>query len=175
MKTKDITITGMGIALFVALSMCLRVPVFQNYYLCLGYIVMAMYCYSIGVISGIVVGVIGTVLYCFLINGLRGMPGWAMGNVVIGLVMGYSFNLAKKCGNKVLSIVISITGILVGTTVGILLVKSGVECFLYAQPMLVRITTNLSAYIADIAILIISLPICKLVDFCKVKNHSLNY
>lgn len=175
MKTKDITITGIGIALFVALSMCLRVPVFQNYYLCLGYIVMAMYCYSVGIISGTVVGVIGTVLYCFLISGLRGMPGWALGNVAIGLIMGFAFKIAKKCRNKVLNVFISVIGVVVGTTVGILLIKSGVEYILYAQPILVRITTNMSAYIADIVILVISLPICKLVDFCKTKNNTLNY
>ena len=35
-RTRDITFIAAGIALFVALSMCLRVPVFENYYLCLG-------------------------------------------------------------------------------------------------------------------------------------------
>ena len=38
-------------ALFVALSLCLQAPVFENYYLCLGYAVMAVYCYSFGTIS----------------------------------------------------------------------------------------------------------------------------
>lgn len=174
MKTKDITINGIGIALFVALSMCLRVPVFQNYYLCLGYIVMAMYCYSVGVISGTIVGVMGTVLYCVLINGLRGMPGWALGNIAIGFMMGFAFKIAKKIRNKILGILISVMGIVLGTTVGILLIKSGAECILYDQPMLVRITTNMYAYVADVVILVISLPICKLVDFCKMKNSSLN-
>ena len=42
MKLKNICLNGMGIALFVVLSMCLRVPVFENYYLCLGYFVMAI-------------------------------------------------------------------------------------------------------------------------------------
>lgn len=65
-KTKDICVTGLGIALFVALSMCLRVPVFENYYLCLGYVVMAVYCYSYGAVKGTIVGVAGTILYCLL-------------------------------------------------------------------------------------------------------------
>lgn len=42
MKIRDITFLALGIAMFVALSMCLRVPVFDNYYLCLGYIVMTV-------------------------------------------------------------------------------------------------------------------------------------
>lgn len=40
---RTITFTAIGIALFVVLSMCLRVPVFENYYLCLGYVVMTVY------------------------------------------------------------------------------------------------------------------------------------
>ena len=73
--TQRISLLAVGIALFVALSMCLQVPVFENYYLCLGYVVMAVYCYSFGTISGTVAGTLGVVLYCLVINGLRGMPG----------------------------------------------------------------------------------------------------
>ena len=78
---KRISINAMGIALFVVLSLCLQVPVFQNYYLCLGYVVMTFYCYSISLISGTIVGTLGVILYCLLISGLRGMPGWALGNL----------------------------------------------------------------------------------------------
>ena len=63
--TKKLTLLAMGIALFVALSMCLQVPVFENYYLCLGYVVMAVYCYSFGSFSGTIVGFFGVLLYCF--------------------------------------------------------------------------------------------------------------
>ena len=52
--TRRITLLAVGTALFVALSMCLQVPVFENYYLCLGYVVMAVYCYSFGTVSGVV-------------------------------------------------------------------------------------------------------------------------
>ena len=50
--TQRITLLAIGTALFVALSMCLQVPVFENYYLCLGYVVMAVYSYSFGTVSG---------------------------------------------------------------------------------------------------------------------------
>lgn len=49
---KTICYNGLGIALYVALSLCIQVPVFENYYLCLGYIVMLVYCYSSGPVSG---------------------------------------------------------------------------------------------------------------------------
>ena len=84
-RLKRLTATAIGVALFVVLALCVQVPVFQNYYLCLGYVAMAVYCYSFGAVSGTVVGALGVVLYCLLTSGLRGMPGWAMGNVVIGV------------------------------------------------------------------------------------------
>ena len=163
-KTKLIAINGIGIALFVALSLCLQIPVFENYYLCLGYVVMAVYCYSVGPISGTIVGVLGTVLYCLLINGLRGMPGWAIGNLFIGLGIGCFFKDAKKIKSTFASNAISIFGIIVFTTLGILFFKSCVEHLLYAQPILVRMASNTPAYIADVFMLLVSFPICKILD-----------
>ena len=88
---RKICLTGMGTALFVVLTLCVQVPVFENYYLCLGYIAMAVFCYSVGTGSGTFVGVAGVILYCLLTGGLRGMPGWAAGNVVIGIALGVLF------------------------------------------------------------------------------------
>ena len=52
-----ITRMALGVALFVVLSLCLQVPVFENYYLCLGYVAVAVYCYSFGPVSGTIVAV----------------------------------------------------------------------------------------------------------------------
>lgn len=163
-NTKLIAINGIGIALFVALSLCLQVPVFENYYLCLGYVVMAVYCYSVGPVSGTIVGVLGTILYCLLINGLRGMPGWAIGNLFIGLGIGCFFKDAKKIKSAFASNAVSVFGIIAFTTLGILFFKSCVEHLLYAQPILVRMASNTPAYIADVFMLFVSFPICKILD-----------
>lgn len=166
---KDIALTGMGIALFIVLSLCLQVSVFENYYLCLGYIVMAVYLYSFGTIRGTIVGVIGTILYCLLISGLRGMPGWALGNIAIGIVAGYAFKLAnvleKKAGNM-----IAIIGVVLGTAIGILGLKSATEVLLYAQPFFVRVASNMPAFIADTIVLVTSVPICKLLHMHINRN-----
>lgn len=168
-KTKQISINGIGIALFVVLSLCLQVPVFENYYLCLGYIVMAVYCYSIGIFSGTLISTLGVVLYCFLINGLRGMPGWALGNIAIGLIVGIGFQFSKKIKNEFISTIVCILSIIIATGIGILGIKSLVECFLYAQPFLIRTANNIYAFIADITVLILSLPICKFLNN-KIKS-----
>ena len=182
---RKICLTGMGTALFVVLTLCVQVPVFENYYLCLGYIAMAVFCYSVGTGSGTFVGVAGVILYCLLTGGLRGMPGWAAGNVVIGIALGVLFQgIGKVQGTgsqgtgkaqdsgfqgirdrkmTVLAAIMSVAVIILAAAAGILGVKSLVEHILYAQPFLVRAVKNSYAFAADAFVLIVSLPICRLV------------
>ena len=162
--TQRITVIAAGIALFVALSLCLQVPVFENYYLCLGYVVMAVYCYSFGTAAGTVAGVLGVVLYCLLINGLRGMPGWALGNVVIGVILGLAFGATKKIRNPLVRTALNIAAIAAAVALGILIVKSLTESVLYGQIMGARIAKNMAAFIADLVMLVVSLPVCELLD-----------
>lgn len=175
-NTKKIALTGIGIALFVVLSLCLQVPVFQNYYLCLGYIVMMTWLVNVGTVSGTLVAVLGTVLYCILISGLRGLPGWATGNIAIGLIVGYYLNNIRtgiKQQSKPSVIFVWIVDVVVMTfavAAGILLIKSVVEVVLYSQPMLVRITTNMAAYAADCVTLYIGLPIALTVKKIMTKS-----
>ena len=163
-KTKLVTLTGVGTALFVALTLCLQVPVFENYYLCLGYIAMAVFCYSVGTVSGTVVGCLGTFFYCLLISGMRGMPGWVLGNLVIGITIGLTFKKTKGMKKTWLKALINFLAIAASTAVGILIIKSLTECILYAQPMVVRMGKNVFAFVADIFVLEISLPICMNLD-----------
>lgn len=163
-KTKLVALTGVGTALFVALTLCLQVPVFENYYLCLGYIAMAVFCYSVGTISGTIVGCLGTFLYCLLISGMRGMPGWVIGNLVIGIVIGLTFKKTKTMEKTWLKALINFLAIAASTAVGILILKSLTECILYAQPMAVRMGKNVFAFVADVFVLEISLPICMTLD-----------
>ena len=158
--TKNICFTAMGVALYVVLALCLQVPVFENYYLCLGYVSMMVFCYYFGAVSGMTVGVLGVVLYCLLINGLRGLPGWAAGNLVIGLTVGLTCSFTKKIENVVLRNTIIAVAIILSTAIGILGIKSIVEVILYAQPMVVRVLKNIYAFIADVVVLLASLPIC---------------
>ena len=159
-RTQWICVLAVGIALFVALSLCLQVPVFENYYLCLGYAVMAVYCYSFGALSGMLAGSLGVVVYSLLINGLRGMPGWALGNAVIGLVLGFVFPRTRRLRNAALRAALNAAAVIFASALGILIVKSLTECLLYSQPMAVRIGKNFAAFIADAVMLLVSLPLC---------------
>ena len=163
-RVQWICVTAVGIALFVALSLCLQVPVFENYYLCLGYAAMMVYCCFFGTLSGTLTGALGVVLYCLLISGLRGMPGWAMGNIVIGVVMGLTFRLTKRMKRRAVRIAVQIAAIVLSVTAGILVVKSVTESLLYGQPFAVRAAKNVYAWAADLVMMTASLPVCHMLE-----------
>jgi len=163
-KVKNITINAMGIALFVVLSLCLQVPVFENYYLCLGYIAMTVYCYILGTTSGTITGTIGVILYCLLTNGLKGMPGWFLGNLILGIILGSTFKNIKKIHDPFLEFIVSSVIIIIGTAFSMLIIKSGIETLLYSQPFILRALKNIYAFVADAFIIIISIPICQLIE-----------
>ena len=165
MKTRDITFLALGIALFTALSMCLRVPVFDNYYLCLGYAVMTVYIWCFKWYEGAIVGFFGVILYCLVGSlGFNGIPGWSAGNIFIGLIVGFALKYIKKVGNKVLQIVLTAVVAIAATFVGILLVKSLIDSIVVSQPFIVRFSKNLTSFVADAFMIVASLPICMLVE-----------
>lgn len=164
-KTKDITFPAVGIALFVVLSMCLRVPVFENYYLCLGYIVMTVFIWCFKWYEGAMIGFFGVILYCIIGGlGFNGMPGWAVGNIAIGLIVGIALKYIQKLKNKVLQIVLTALVSIVATFIGIELIKSLIDSFVVSQPFLVRVGKNMNSFIADVFVIVVSLPICALVE-----------
>ena len=159
---KKLCLTALGIALFPALAVCLQVPVFENYYLCLGYAAMAVWLWCFGTLSGTLVGALGVVIYCLIINGMRGMPGWALGNVVIGLILGPVFLLGRRIPNRFLRSALWIAAIAVSSALGILVVKSLTECLLYQQPFALRVGKNVYAFVADLVMLVVSIPLCRI-------------
>lgn len=163
-NVRKLCAVALGIALYVVLALCLQVPVFENYYLCLGYVAMAVYCYSFGPWAGAAVGSLGVVLYCLLTNGLRGMPGWAMGNLIIGVALGLTFRATRRISSAPLRWALDALAVTAATAVGILIVKSFTEVILYAQPMVVRIAKNSYAFVADVVMLLVSLPLCVQLD-----------
>lgn len=175
MSVKRISRVAMGVALFVVLSLMLQVPVYQNYYVSLGYFVMATYLYCFGAVDGTIVGTLGVILYCVVTGGLRGMPGWTLGNLVIGINLGLAFKLTRGLwnetnANKVILSALNVLAIVFSTVFGILIIKSFTEVILYAQPMLVRMVKNTAATVADVITLIAALPVAATVDKILRKN-----
>lgn len=164
MKTEKICILGILTALFVALSIVLRVPVFDNFYLCLGYIAMYMAMCIYGITGGIVVGTLGTTIYCLLISGLRGLPGWLVGNLVISMIVGLWMIMTRPLPHKTKWTLTTIGIIIAATAIGMLIFKSITEVLLYAQPMWLRITTNFPAFVSDAIVLCLSIPLYAILE-----------
>lgn len=125
---------------------------------------MTFYCYSVGIISGTLIGTIGVILYCLLIGGLNGMPGWACGNLVLGIIMGITFKCVRKLKSPLMQDIISAIVIIIATAIAILGIKSGVEYFLYYEPFLFRVARNMYAFAADAFVIIVSLSFCRLLE-----------
>ena len=53
------------------------------------------------------------------------------------------------------------TAVTISTAVGILVIKSLVEMALYSQPFLLRAAKNIYAFIADVVVMTVSLPLCE--------------
>jgi uncharacterized membrane protein len=77
-----------------------------------------------GPISGTVVGCTGTILYCVLTGGLNGMPGWTLGNFVIGIMLGLACKKTNNMKNHAFRYTILCSTIIIATAIGILGVKS---------------------------------------------------
>lgn len=92
------------------------------------------------------------------------MPGWSIGNIAIGLMIGTAFLLARKVRQTALSMGIIVVGIVLACAVGILGIKSLTEVILYTQPFMVRVASNMSAFVADVIVLLVAVPVCKMLD-----------
>lgn len=163
-KTRYVTFAALGTALYVALGFAVQVPVFENYYLYLGYAAMLAWTWTFGTGMGCIVGGAGCVLYCLLTSGLRGMPGWTLGNLAMAVIIGLSFKATMHLKDGRARLVSQVAAIALACTVGILLVKSFTEVVLYAQPMIVRMGKNVFAYVADLAVLEASVPLCRILE-----------
>lgn len=139
--TKYITLIAMGIALYVALSMAVKIPLIAHISLDLGYIVLAVYCYHMGAFAGMVVGGIGCTLVSLITSGWF-PPGWLIGNLIIGLMCGLTY--LKK--NSILSTVVNAIITILAVAFGILGAKTVIECYLYTIPYSIKLPKNAIAF-----------------------------
>lgn len=151
-KTRKIAFLGLGIALYAVLSAFVIIPIVNRIKLDLGYIVFGVYLNKFGIISSIV-GVFG----CIIGNLLKGgsFPiAWAIGQLFIGLTLGY---LLPKTENIYLKILYC----LISAFIGIGLIKTVIEVMMYHFPFMLKLSSNLAAFVADVIPLIIGVLLSK--------------
>lgn len=91
-RVKPLCLTALGIALYVALSMMVKIPVVGHISLDLGYIVLGVYCWLFGSAAGAIVGAVGCSMVSLLASGWF-PPGWCLANLLIGATCGYAWNM----------------------------------------------------------------------------------
>lgn len=157
-KTRKIAFLGLGIALYAVLSAFVIIPIINRIKLDLGYIVFGIYLNKLGIISSIV-GVLG----CIIGNLLKGgsLPiAWAIGQLFIGVSLGY---LLPKTNNIYLKILYC----LISTFIGIAVIKTIIEVLMYQFPIALKFSSNFVAYVADVIPLIIGVILSKKIKMEK--------
>ena len=147
MNTKKLCSLAVLTALYVVLSAFLKIPFIGNIQLDLGYLVFAVALCEFGV-WGAFVGVIGCALESILFSAYGFSISWVLANAVIGAGCGMVLvHTQVPAGWRVLAVVLS-------AAIGLLGVKTVVECSLYSIPYPVKLPKNAVAFAVDTVVMI---------------------
>ena len=147
-KNQKISYIGIGIALYVVVSIMVNIPIINRIRLDLGYIVFGYYLQNFGIL-GTLVGVIG----CIIANLLKGGSfafAWAIGQAFIGITLGYLLPKTKQTWLKILYAIVFLF-------IGIGIIKTILEVLIYKYPIYAKFTSNCVAYVADVIPFIIGM------------------
>lgn len=159
-KSKTICLTALGIALYVCVSMLIKIPVVGHISLDLGYIVLAVCCYIYGGISGAIVGACGCFLVSLMTTGWIAV-GWPLGNLLIGALCGMVY---KRVKGKWWAVLAGLAVTVVAVFIGVGVIKTVVECALYSLPLAEKFAKNLMAFAMDAAVMCAGFFVARVVE-----------
>ena len=149
-----LVLLAMLVALGIVLSAFLQFRLIGDIKIDLSYIVIVVICYLYGgIVGGISAGLIAG-LESLLLSNYGFSISWTSANVIIGLMTGLmiSHNPIRR---KVLKHILNISVMTISCAIGLLLVKTIIECNLYDIPFEVKIVKNAVAFGADLTCMII--------------------
>ena len=161
-KSQYISFTALGIALYVVLSMTVKIPVISHISLDLGYIVLAIYCYHMGALPGMIVGGVGCVLISLLTT-CWFPPGWLVGNLIIGLFCGLGYSHAETRYAAISNVAVTILAV----GIGICFAKTVIECIMFQIPLAIKLPKNAVAFGMDSAVMLAGLMLAKRPSIAK--------
>lgn len=149
------TISGVAIltALYCVLSALMKIPFIGAISLDLGYIALAVGCAMFGM-WGAFIGAVGCAIESILFSPYGFSISWFVANFIIGLGCGYVFKKTDSIWKRVLAIIVFVG-------IGMLGVKTAIECYLYQIPFAVKIVKNLVAFGVDSITMFIGLLVAK--------------
>ena len=152
--TRNICLIGVLIALGVVFSAFLPIKVIGDIKIDLSYIVIVVICYLFGGIVGCFSAALIALLESLLFSSYGISISWISANIVIGLISGLTlkhYNLKGK-------VFVDLAAIIFSCALGLLLLKTIIECNLYGIPFEVKIVKNAVAFGMDTA--------CMIVGYC---------
>lgn len=159
---KWLTLVALGIALYFVLSLSIKIPLINHISLDLGYIVLAVYCYAMGWLPGMIIGGTGCVLISLLTSGWF-PPGWFLANLLIGSGCGLFYKQDRPIYNSFISVIF--------VFLGVMLIKSLVESYMFGIPLEAKLITNAIAASTDSLGMVIGVLIApRIVDIPAIKN-----
>lgn len=161
MKAKRIVQIGIGIALYVVLSMLLNIPIVGHVRFDAGYICYAVYLDLFGW-WGILVGVFGCFLKGYISDGWIPFT-WMIGQTIVGVSCSAVFTKTNKTLLKAAAIVLSVI-------VGIGFVSSLLSALMFNQLIALKIGRGMITAAADIIPMLIGLFVS-----AKLKRTNSSY
>lgn len=150
MNTKKMCLVAVLTSLYCVLASLMKFTIIGNISIDLGYIVLAVAVMTVGPWAGFV-GAVGCGLESILFSAYGFSIGWFVGNLLIGLIAGSLVPKVKKVWLKYLIVVLSVA-------IGILITKTGIECYLYHLPLAVKLPKSFTAFLVDSIAMCVGLP-----------------
>lgn len=151
LKTRQITGIAILTALYCVLSAMMKIPFIGAISLDLGYIALTLGCALFGPWAAFI-GAVGCGLESILFSPYGFSISWFVANLIIGLGCGITFKKTKN-------IWIRIAAIIGFVAIGMFGAKTGIECYLYHIPLVVKIVKNAVAFGVDTVTMLIGLGI----------------
>ena len=149
-----ITTLAVLISLGVVLSAFVQIRVFSDIKIALSYIVIVVICYLYGgIVGGLSAGGIAA-LESLLFASYGFSPSWMCANIAVGLITGLVLK-HNPIKNKVIKHSVNIIAIALSVALGMLLIKTVIECNLYSIPFEVKIVKNAVAFGTDLTCMIL--------------------
>ncbi len=167
MNLRSVCGIAMITALYCVLSFFMKFILIGNIRIDLGYIALAAGCILYGP-WGAFVGAVGCGFESMLLSAYGFSISWFVGNLIIGLITGYVCKYLTK--NLILRIIAAVLSV----AVGIVLVKTLMECFLFSLPFEIKVIRNLVAFVADSLSMAVGMILTDRIRFIYDKKKTKN-
>lgn len=146
-----LTLNAMLIALGVVFSSFLQIPIYSDIRIDLSYVIIVVICFIYNPIQSGLSAMTIAMLESTLFTQYGFSISWASANFIVGFGISLAFMITRKVESKPIKHSINIGAIIVSVAIGMLFVKTIIECNLYDIPFEVKIAKNSVAFGLDSA------------------------